>query len=251
MLEQVLKDTVNDGVTYLELRSTRSERWKTTKTTISEEFVLHTLDLRPPLETIYEGMHRNTIQRKILRAERERLNFESGNTETLLNVFYPLQVMTRKRHDWPPQPIQWFRNLRQAMGESLQISIARKDRRPIAALLTLNCRNTVIYKHGASDARYHCFGAVPFLFWKVIQQSKYRSCDTLDLGRSDLENEGLITFKRRLGATASDLAYVRYGKSRARFRTPRGLRPPVRRLFQCLPDPLFVAAGKMLYRHVG
>jgi hypothetical protein len=129
MLEQVLKDAVNDGVTHLELRPTRSERWKATKATTSEDFVLHTLDLRPPLETIYQGMHRSTIQRKILRAERERLNFESGNTETLLNVFYPLQVMTRKRHGWPPQPIQWFRNLRQAMGESLQISIARKDRR--------------------------------------------------------------------------------------------------------------------------
>ncbi len=63
----------------------------------SESFWLHTLNLEPSLEQIFRGLHKNCIQRRIRKAERERLSYEKGNSEEILNDFYRLLMITRRR----------------------------------------------------------------------------------------------------------------------------------------------------------
>ena len=193
-------------------------------------------------------MHDSGIRRKIRRAEREGLRYEEGRSRELLDTFFELFVLTRKRHGSPPPPREWFANLISCVGDAAKIRVAWKDRRPIAAIVTLQHRKTMVYKYGASDAAYHSLGGMPFLFWRTIQDAKAAGLETLDLGRSDLTNSGLITFKERLGGVPSTLSYVRC--------SARGLpRNPVspqrsQRFLAALPTPLFVAAGRFLYRHI-
>ena len=118
--------------------------------------------------------------------------------------------MTRRRHQVPPQPIAWFRNLLECMGDRFRICLASKDDEPVAGIVLLRHRDTLVYKYGASDARFHSLGAMPFLFWNAIREAKASGIRWLDLGRSDSDNAGLITFKDRLGADRSTLTYVRY-----------------------------------------
>ena len=66
---------------------------------------------------------------------------------------------------------------------------------PVAAILTLSFKDTVTYKYGCSDERFNRLGGTPFLFWKTIQEAKAEGMSQLDLGRSDLHNEGSMASK--------------------------------------------------------
>ncbi len=216
-----------------------------------EGFSLHRLDLRPDLETIFRNFHRNHIQRKLLRAEREKLDYRESRSEALLDAFYRLQLMTRRRHRLPPQPRAWFKNLIECMGERLKIRVVSKDGRPVASILTLSYKGTMVYKYGCSDARYHNLGGMPLLFWKTIQDAKAAVAAELDLGRSETDNEGLTSFKEHLGAVGSKLTYLRYPAPEPEAGLAAWKIRLLQNTFSRLPDSLQVMAGKALYRHVG
>ena len=210
----------------------------------------HELDLTPSLDEIACKLHGNSFQRKIRRAEREHLCYEAGNSETLLDAFYRLLLLTRRRHQLLPQPRRWFQNLLQCMGHKLQIRVARKDGVPIAAMLTLRHKSSVVYKYGCSDDRFHNLGGMPFLFWKLVDESKATGAKFIDLGRTDRHNDGLATFKDRLGANRKLLTYYRYTKAAKRLRRVERSRA-IRQFLSILPASLSVTAGRLLYRHIG
>ena len=216
----------------------------------SASYLLHTLDLRPSLETLFQGLHSSCIQRKISRAEREGLFYEAGNSDAAIERFYSLLTLTRQRHGLPPQPLAWFRNLRDCMGRDFTIHLASSQGKPIAGILTLTHKRTLVYKYGVSDARFHKLGAMPFLFWHVIQEGKKLSLVELDLGRSDTDQQGLISFKNHLGATSSPLNYYRYPDQNIQRGAMRSSRF-ISQLYSHLPRPLLRTAGRILYRHFG
>jgi lipid II:glycine glycyltransferase (peptidoglycan interpeptide bridge formation enzyme) len=129
--------------------------------------------------------------------------------------------------------------------------LARKDGIPIAAILTLRHRSTVVYKYGCSDEQFHHLAGVPFLFWKLIEESKTSGAEQIDFGRTDLDNDGLIEFKDRFGATRRQLTYFRYPESAKGQGAVAAKLPAMRRLFSVLPDALSSMAGRLLYRHIG
>lgn len=216
----------------------------------ADSYYFHELDIRPTLEQIFRGFQKDSIQRKIRRAEREHLFYEAGHSEQLVGEFFRLLMITRKRHRLPPQPRAWFTNLLQCMGESIQIRVARVNTRAVAALLTLRHRETVVYKYGCSDEHFHSLGAMPFLFWRLIEDSKASKAEKIDFGRSDLHNHGLNTFKDRFGAKRKLLTYYRYPwTEKAQRATERS--SSVQRVVSLLPDAVMSLAGRVMYRHIG
>jgi CelD/BcsL family acetyltransferase involved in cellulose biosynthesis len=223
------------------------------KWTETGHFSFHALDLRPSIEELYSRLHKDGIQRKIRRSERERIVLARGRND-LIEEFYQLLLQTRRRHRLPPQPLSWFQNLVQLMGNRLTIHVARIDDRPIASILTLRHKNTLVYKYGCSDERFHSTGGMPRLFWHIIQEAKAEGLKELDLGRSDDDNPGLIRFKDHLGAARMAIRYWQFPQLSGR--SARGLSDAlhsrlVQRLILRLPDSLFRLAGEILYRHAG
>lgn len=214
-------------------------------------YCFHTLDLTPTLEQIFQRLHKDSIQRRIRHAEREQLSYETGCSEQLVNDFYRLLLKTRRRHQLLPQPRAWFRNLVDCMGDKIQIRLARKDRVPIAAMLTLRHRSCIVYKYGCSDEKFHNLAGMPFLFWRLIEESKASDINEIDFGRSDLDNEGLITFKDRFGTTRRRLTYVQYPQAEMGDGMSGWDVPVIRRIFSILPDAILPMASKFLYKHVG
>ncbi|HEX4487708.1 MAG TPA: GNAT family N-acetyltransferase [Terriglobales bacterium] len=215
-----------------------------------ESFHFHRLDLTNSPEALFRSFHKDCIQRKVRRAERELLDYEEGNSEEFLQKFYKLLLLTRRRHQLPPQPISWFRSLIANLGDILKIRIAAKDGRPVASILTLSYKKIVVYKYGCSDASANNMGGTPFLFWKTIQEAKEQGMVELDMGRSDSDNPGLIAFKEHWGAQPSTLVYWRYPKPAAQRHSSWKTRL-ARQLVSAVPDSSLVAAGKLLYRHIG
>jgi CelD/BcsL family acetyltransferase involved in cellulose biosynthesis len=217
----------------------------------SRSYWFHKLDIRPNLEEIFQRLHKNSFRRKIQRAERERLSYEEGRSEQLVEEFYRLLLTTRRRHQLLPQPRTWFTNLVRYMGDKIQIRLTRKNGTPIAAMLTLRHRSCVIYKYGCSDARFHKLGGMPFLFWRLVEESKASGAEQIDCGRSDLNNEGLITFKDRLGTDRKLLTYYRYAKTGTREALTPWDSHTLRQFLSFLPDAVTSAAGRVFYKHIG
>lgn len=232
---------------YFELRPTEERRFAGFRT--SDEYFWHYLSLEPDADALFKSFQKSCVQRKITRAVREKVQHVAGRSEELLRDYYGLCIMTHRRHGTPPQPMRWFRNLAECMGKMFTIHLAYLNGRPIAGVVMLSFRKSLCYKYGASDPAHHNSGAVPFLFWEAIQEAKTRGCVELDLGRTDLDNQGLVSFKEHLGAQRKKLTYWRY---------PAGERSTSRRwqlkaaqsIFNVVPAAGPVA-GRFLYRHIG
>jgi CelD/BcsL family acetyltransferase involved in cellulose biosynthesis len=236
---------------YIELRPLSKEMLPECPLETTQSFWLHTLNLAPSLEQIFHSLHKNCIQRRIRRAEHEHLSYERGSSERLVNDFYRLLMITRRRHQLLPQPRAWFRNLLACASPDAEIRLARKGSTPIAAILTLRHRGTVVYKYGCSDQKFHPLAGMPFLFWKLIEEAKAAGAEQIDFGRTDLENHGLIRFKDRLGTTRSPLTYLRYPITAAESHPATSGGTRARHLFSVLPDAISSKAGQLVYRHIG
>jgi lipid II:glycine glycyltransferase (peptidoglycan interpeptide bridge formation enzyme) len=191
-----------------------------------------------------------------LRAGREALRYEEGRSERLLDQFYNLMVLTRRRHRLVPQPRSWFLNLVSGIGEMLKIRVASKFGRPVAAILTLRHRDTLVYKYGCSDPSFSNLGGMQLVLWEAIQEAKREGLALFDFGRSDSDNSGLISFKDRWGAKRSEITYLRllgarYSKGTYTAAGADWKARVVQRIFPHLPDRILCAAGDLIYRHIG
>ena len=216
----------------------------------SARFCLHRLDLRPSLNDLFHGFHQSCIRRKIARAQRVGVTYEEGTSEELLNKFYQLNVLTRRRHLVPPQPLPWFRNLIGCIGAGLKIRLASFEGRPAAGILTLRYKTSMTYKYGCSDPQFHRLGPMQLLMWRTIQEAKTDGLLEFDMGRTDWSNEGLIKFKDHWGGSRSTLTYLRY-PGREIPRRIENIPGSIAKLFFTLaPSRLLTAAGGILYPHI-
>ena len=216
----------------------------------SETYACHLLDLRPELSTIFARFHKSCVQRKIRRAERAALEYRAGNSDELIHQFYRLLTITRRRHGVPPQPVTWFMNLRNTHASALMVHSITQSGVPIASIVIVRHKQTLLYKYGASDARFHNLGGMVYLFWRVMQESKELGLEYFDLGRSDWSNPGLIAFKQHLGAQVSTLTYYRHPPPAAKASGHRTA-SIMRAINTHLPLFMLRTAGRLLYRHVG
>jgi hypothetical protein len=214
-------------------------------------FWSHKIDLGPSLDQLFRSFHRDCIQRKVRRAEREALSYQAGRSELLLRQFYHLLLLTRRRHRLPPQPLKWFHNLIACLGDRIKIRVASKDGRPVASILTLHYKGVLVYKYGCSDTRFNQFGGMQLLIWRTTQEAKDLGVRELHLGRSDYDNLGLATFKDRWGSTRSDLTYWTYPAHVVENHRPAWSMRLGRQALAHAPNFLLSAAGDLLYKHVG
>jgi CelD/BcsL family acetyltransferase involved in cellulose biosynthesis len=219
-------------------------------------YTLHVLDLSPAIDTLFRNCHKNSTQRKILRSEREGLRYCEGRTEDLLDAFYRLHTITRKRHRRPPQPRKWFVELIESFGDDLKIRVARTNGQAVAAVVTIRHKDTMVYKYGGSDPAFNHLGSMHLLLWGAIQEAKSAGLRQFDFGRTDEGQHGLITFKKRWGTEQTELIYSRYGVSdkashmfESSNRNWKAL--AAKYALAHLPPSLLAALGQALYRHVG
>lgn len=219
-------------------------------------YTLHLLDLRPDLDSIFRKCHKNSTQRKILRAQRESLEYREGSGPELLDAFYRLHAITRRRHRRPPQPRAWFLNLIAGFGDALKIRVAFHQHRPVAAVITIRHKQTMVYKYGGSDPRFNHLGSMHLLLWRAIREAKCAGLRCFDFGRTESGQHGLITFKKRWGTTQTELTYTRYSTSQNVSHLFEGsaanwTTKAADYLLERMEPNLLSLIGRALYRHVG
>jgi hypothetical protein len=215
------------------------------------KYVLHRVDLKPAAEEIFRRFHKDSVQRRVRHAERVGVVERCEKSPRFLKDFYKLLVRTRARHNLPPPPYAWFRNLLDGMGSAADLRIAYMEQIPVAAVLILHFKDKSYYKYGCSDERFHHLGSIPFLLWRAILNAKSIGSRTFELGRTGVDQHGLLQFKNHWTPVSELVTYWRFPPGPS-FSSIRGWKlRVVKRVCAYLPDRLLRIAGTLLYPHIG
>ncbi len=190
----------------------------------SARYKVHRLDLTPGPEALFKGFTRGGTQAAIKQCEKFGVRIERRTDPEAVAIFRRLNYQTRKKHGIPPQPDRFFDAIHKhliARGMGF-VSLATEQGRPIAASVFLTYRGTLYHKFNASDESLLRFRPNHGILWDAIQWGCANGQHTLDMGRSDLDGEGLLKYKRSWGTIESDLTYVRFTEQQTEIRSGEG-----------------------------
>jgi CelD/BcsL family acetyltransferase involved in cellulose biosynthesis len=214
-------------------------------------FVQHLLPLAESPSEVEKRYAKSQVKRGIRRAEREGLTSERRTDAAALDAFYALHLRTRRRLGVPTQPKRFILRFEQLFAAGLGfVQLVLDDGSPIAAAVFLTHGKTVTYKYGASDSRSLPKRPNNLLFSEVIRWACAAGFQTLDFGRTELQNDGLRSFKKAWGASEAVLPYSQLaegGPARQSALRDRVMTTSIRR------SPAFVGRvmGEALYGHFG
>ena len=213
--------------------------------------VVHTLRLEPDAEAVRRTFHRSQVQRGIARAQRDGVLVRRGTERAdLLDTFYSLHLITRRRQGVPIQPrrffeLLWARLLSEGRGELL---VAHLADRPLAAAVFLRRGGRIVYKFGASDPSAWDLRPNHAIFWEAIRTGCEDGAEELDFGRTELGNEGLRSFKSGWGTEERALVYTFLGAAPSEDPSGRAQRV-LGAVIRNAPPTVCRVLGERLYRY--
>ncbi len=214
-----------------------------------ECFVSWSLNLARPLAHIEKTLSAG-FRRNLRRASRLPIAIERGSSSDLLQRFYAMQLESRRRLGLPPQPRHFFELAREIFAPSgnFEVWVARERGRDMASAVLLRDGDVVHYKWGARRATLPSL-ANHLLFWSVIEEFAPRA-RALDLGRTDVRNQGLMRFKKELGAGATALPSAFYPRAPRQISAESltGAFAIAARIWRRLPIFATELGGRILYR---
>lgn len=211
--------------------------------------VRHLLPLGAAADDILPRLDRNVRQR-LSKLRRGRLQARVGASGAELEDFYALHLRTRRRLGVPVQPrrffeLLWSNLLRWGLGYCV---VATLDGRPVAAAVFLQWNGTCIYKYSASEPEHWREAPNHLLLWTAIERACAAGARRLDLGRTELDNGGLRTFKSEWGA--AEVPLIESGIGTAPGARPGGVAQRLLKgVIRSTPAPVCRASGELLYRY--
>jgi CelD/BcsL family acetyltransferase involved in cellulose biosynthesis len=216
-----------------------------------ERFYHHVLELGRDVDAVEAGFSKSRVRSSIKKALREEVTVERAISVAALDDFYRLHVQTRRRLGVPTQPRRFIRRFETLFKEGLGFVLtARWHQKPIAAAVFLAFNGNLIYKYGASQQEHLQKRPNNLLLRDAIRWGCEHGMQRFDFGRTDLDNEGLRSFKRAWGAQERVLGYTRLPAEPGRSALPAA-RPRLGFVIRRSPALVGQLVGTALYRHVG
>ena len=192
-------------------------------------------------------------RRNIKRATHKALSVDIGESWDDVISFCRLNNLTRKRHGLPPQPSRFFEKLFEHVispGHGMVIS-ARYRKKVIASSIYFHFGKRAVFKYGASELSYLNLRPNNLIMWEAIKWYRDREFEILSLGRTELDNPGLIRYKRAWGAEERLIKYFRYDIKKNMFLTQKSGQAAYVKFFSRLPVWILRVMGRLAYRHMG
>ncbi len=256
LVDQAIDLARQKRVRYLELRTGINEALaQRPELCEGNLYVRWLLPLNPDPDVIWSGL-RKPVQHQIKKSRKLGVQVRIAQSREDMAHYYQLHLQTRsKKQGMPTQPQRFFSGLWDAFATNgaMQLLLAEYEGIVIAGMILLASGTTVRYAYGASDQRYLHLAPNNLLMWTAITWGCSHGYQTLDLGRTACDNEGLMEFKRRWGATQESLPYYYYPDIRGLAATPEQ-NWKFRLLTTCwkqLPLSVTGPLGGHLYRHLG
>jgi CelD/BcsL family acetyltransferase involved in cellulose biosynthesis len=214
----------------------------------------HGTPLGGDLEEIRRRLSQHA-RRNIGISEREGVRVEARTDRDAVREFHALHVSLRKRkYRLLAQPVELFEHIwgAFALEEAIVTMLAHAGETLIAGAVFLAWGDTVYYKFGASLPEHLALRPNDALFWAGIQWALQRGARLLDWGLSDLDQPGLIAYKRKWASEERRIVTLRAGGEQARRSSEAAAM--LGKLTELLtddsvPDEVTEKAGALLYRY--
>ena len=216
----------------------------------SSSYYVHQLPLLQNVEKIFLGFRPGT-RRNIKKALRMGVQVEISSSAKSIQQFYRLNCITRKKHGLPPQPYYFFKNFfDHVISKDNGIAVlAFYNSHTIAAGIYCHMGEKALYKWGASDPHYQHLRANNLVMWEAIKWYADKGFESIDFGRTELSNKGLLQFKRGWGATEQMINYYKYDFNKDAFVRNRSKVDLLVPIFKRLPSSLLRMIGNAFYRY--
>ena len=211
-----------------------------------------------PLDTGIDALHRRLskhARRNIAIAERAGVRVEADTGLDAVRRFHELHVQLRKRkYRLLAQPVALFERIWQAFAADAAVVtlLARADDELIAGAMFLVWGDTLYYKFGASRPERLSLRPNDAIFWAGIRWAVARGLRRLDWGLSDLDQPGLVAYKRKWATEERTIVTLRAGGEQAHPPGDAGrVLGELTRLLTAdsVPDAVTTEAGALLYRY--
>ncbi len=256
LIDQAILLARQQKVRYMELRTGSSNvLTKRPELVQGNIYVRWLMPLSTDSESIWSNL-RKPIQRQVKKSQKLGVQVHIAQHRDDIAQYYRLHLQTRcKKHGMPAQPKRYFFELWDAFAKSgaMHLLLAEYQGSVIAGMILLASGTTIRYAYGASDERYLNLAPNDLLMWTAIELGCTLGYQTLDMGRTACDNEGLMEFKRRWGAIKEPLPYYYYPHM-AGLASTSETSWKFRLLTSCwkrLPLRIAGPLGGYLYKHLG
>jgi CelD/BcsL family acetyltransferase involved in cellulose biosynthesis len=223
--------------------------------TLLKQAKWHRMDLRPDMDSLWQAMHDST-HRAIRKSQRDGLTVRMAESEAELRIFFDMHLKIRKyKYGLLAQPYRFFQNIWRRFVESQHgfLLLAMHDDKIVAGDFFLEWKDTLYYKFNASLPGDLAHRPNDLLIWEGIRNGKERGLDYLDFGLSDIDQEGLVRYKRKFGTEEKIISFLRHEPNGGPTEAQREIRELLGKLTsrftdQQVPDPLTERAGEDFYR---
>jgi CelD/BcsL family acetyltransferase involved in cellulose biosynthesis len=216
-----------------------------------ERFHHHVLALGADVDEVERRFAKSQVSRGVRRARREGLEAVVATDRAALEAFFRLHVLTRQRLGVPTQPRRFILGFEALFGTGLGfVLLVLRDGRPVAAGVFLTFGETLLYKYGASDARFLPLRPNNLLFMEAIRWGCEHGMRRLDFGRTHWDHQSLRAFKLAWGAEEHELRYRHVGSEVPGGRGARSQRA-LAGMIRHSPPLAGRVIGEALYRHAG
>jgi CelD/BcsL family acetyltransferase involved in cellulose biosynthesis len=219
------------------------------------EAAWHGTPLDVPLGEVHARLS-SSARRNVRAASRSGVRVVEGTDLAAVRRLHGLHVRLRKRkYRLLAQPVALFERIRDAFADDdgVLVLLASVDGEPVAGAMYLVWGDVLYYKFGASAAEHLSLRPNEAIGWHALRWASERGLRLLDWGLSDLDQPGLLRYKRKWGALERRIVTARWGPvspdpaSRAIGETLGELT----RLLtdDSVPDDITERAGAVLYRY--
>ncbi len=213
----------------------------------------HILDLTPEEKILFSNLKKTQVQQRITKAKKYGLTVSVSNKKELLEEFYKLHLVTRKKLGVPVQPKKFFENLWGYLlnkGLGFIVNVYHKNI-PISSGIFLGVDSVIFYKFGASHPNFLRLRPNNLMLWSAILEAKKRGFRQMNFGRTDLDAEGLRKFKLGWGTEEEPLyySYYPYVPDRSNFQFIKN--KIVKPIIKFSPSFICRLTGELFYKYFG
>ena len=260
ILEAVLEKADNLRVGRIEIRARNggAEFLREYGFEAERIFLSHVLPTTEPVGILFKKIH-YSYKKALRKAVKSELAITMASTEFELRAYYKLYVQTRRFRGLPPMPYCFFQNIWKSVlptGMPILLLVLYNGS-IIAGLFLLKAGDGLYGLSMASDRDFLLMRPNNLLYWRGIEIACESRLKYFDCGRTSLENEGLLRFKRQWGTSEHTITHfvrqtassnVALSHSVPYTSLRKGI---IQDICKRLPPLVLEIGSRLLYRHLG
>lgn len=220
------------------------------------ELAWHGTALDRSEEELLAGLH-PTVRRNLRASERAGVGVSLGDGVEDVRAFHELHRLTRKhKYRLLAQPLAFFERLQERFAPSggLFVALAHHEGDVIAGILCIRWNDVLYYKFAASRPERLQVRPSEALASACLRTGREWGCTTFDWGVSDLDQPGLVAYKRKYATDERRVRVLRHvpaGHDGSRAAEAGAVLGQLTALLtrDDVPDDVTQRAGELLYGH--